>query len=552
MTRVPVCLTALTLCRRPTFLPALRLKALNAGQVLGGRDPRKRVLAGYLAALADLAAPKQALRILQDAPRLKVSEATGGGGRWSGGALVAMRSGLHTLRDTCCCLQAYQFGIAAALRQLGPEAHALVLGAGGGMLSLLAAEAGAAHVTAVERSRMLYRMAKQGVEANAVQHAAVVSRVQLLDRRLQAVGVTGEALPPDAALVLDQRRGTASTGDAAKTSSAAAGEAGEAGEAAAATTMPRRAGLLVTDLLDHGVLGLGLLPALDYAADRLLAPGALVVPSRVQVGVACWLHRAGLTRRRGQGSLVVPVLPLLLPQVYAVLLELRVGSVNGFDLSALNAYWWHPQSERLDLSRLPYRRLSAPFAVHSLDLQARLDARLAGHSGARSCSNSSGDCEAGGDECKHGSSAEEGATVWDSDVSLEVLVTAEGQWNAVAFWFETHMDATSGSALTSWGEGRSEDSSSSGSSSGCNEAPPPAAAARSWEPAVQYLDSRSVVGGGLVKLRVRQDSGQYIFSTHPQQCRPRHALGETEEPAPCLSIQVCVASLLPVRPRYLT
>ena len=37
----------------------------------------------------------------------------------------------------------------------------LVLGAGGGMLSLLAAQAGAGRVTAVERSRMLYRMARQ-------------------------------------------------------------------------------------------------------------------------------------------------------------------------------------------------------------------------------------------------------------------------------------------------------------------------------------------------------------------------------------------------------
>lgn len=34
------------------------------------------------------------------------------------------------------------------------------------------------------------------------------------------------------------------------------------------------------------MLGMGLLPALDYAGARLLAPGARVVPARVQVNPA--------------------------------------------------------------------------------------------------------------------------------------------------------------------------------------------------------------------------------------------------------------------------
>lgn len=33
------------------------------------------------------------------------------------------------------------------------------------------------------------------------------------------------------------------------------------------------------------VLGMGLLPAVDYAAERLLVPGAVVVPACIQVGV---------------------------------------------------------------------------------------------------------------------------------------------------------------------------------------------------------------------------------------------------------------------------
>ena len=38
-------------------------------------------------------------------------------------------------------------------------------------------------------------------------------------------------------------------------------------------------------------------------------------------------------------------------QVRAMLLELRVGDVRGFNLSALDAYRWHPGTERVDIDR---------------------------------------------------------------------------------------------------------------------------------------------------------------------------------------------------------
>lgn len=66
----------------------------------------------------------------------------------------------------------------------------LALGAGGGLLALLAAGAGAGRVTAVERSRSLYRMTRQALEANAAR-GEVARAVQLVDRKLQAVGVQG-------------------------------------------------------------------------------------------------------------------------------------------------------------------------------------------------------------------------------------------------------------------------------------------------------------------------------------------------------------------------
>ncbi len=38
-------------------------------------------------------------------------------------------------------------------------------------------------------------------------------------------------------------------------------------------------------------------------------------------------------------------------QVYAALVEVRLGDVAGFDLTTMNAYRWHPHTERVDLSR---------------------------------------------------------------------------------------------------------------------------------------------------------------------------------------------------------
>ena len=67
----------------------------------------------------------------------------------------------------------------------------LVLGGGGGVAALLAARAGAGRVTAVERERMLYRMARQALAANAAAPGA--ARITLLDRPLRLVGVAGAA-----------------------------------------------------------------------------------------------------------------------------------------------------------------------------------------------------------------------------------------------------------------------------------------------------------------------------------------------------------------------
>ncbi|KAL4447971.1 hypothetical protein ABPG75_005190 [Micractinium tetrahymenae] len=479
---------------RPTYLPAMRLKPLRPETALA--DPKRHLLTGYVSALADLSHPKQSLRTLEDLPRL----------------------------------QAYQRGITAALQSQPPGASALVLGSGGGLLPLLAAEAGAGEVTAVERSRMLYRMAKQVLEGNrgSGPDPGAADRVRLLDRRLQAVAVRGEALPPDAVLAREQAAAmvaaAAAAGGAAQAAAAEQLSSLQLGDDDVAAWLPGRASLLVTDLLDHAVLGQGLLPALDYAADHLLAQGASVVPAQVAV--------------------------------HACLLELRVGQVSGFDLSALNAYWWHPGagSERLELGRLAHRRLSAPFRVACLDLQARLDARLAARQAGSGGTDSSGsggtagsnqaegdsDGASGSAPSSSGSEGSGGSTAadagWELDVTLEVPVVADGHWNAVVFWFELHMEPCGGPAVTSWADGSAaigRGGSGPGSSEGADaqsttqceaqHAARPAGAC-SWDQAVQYVDSRAVLRGSSVQLRARHDAGQFVFTSSPPQCRPRHAL----------------------------
>ena len=65
----------------------------------------------------------------------------------------------------------------------------LILSAGTGLLGMLAAASGAPEVICIERSRFLYRMAKQALQANP----NLQSRIILVGRRLQACGVEGDS-----------------------------------------------------------------------------------------------------------------------------------------------------------------------------------------------------------------------------------------------------------------------------------------------------------------------------------------------------------------------
>ncbi|MCB2184951.1 MAG: tetratricopeptide repeat protein [Deltaproteobacteria bacterium] len=130
--------------------------------------------------------------------------------------------------------QAYQNALARAVQ---PGMLVLDIGAGSGLLSLLAIAAGAEKVYACEMSPLLAAKAREIVAANH------------LSERIQII--------PQSSLSLQIGR-----------------------------DLPRPADLLVTEIFDAGLLGEGVIPTLNHARRWLLAPQAPVLPHGATVYAA--------------------------------------------------------------------------------------------------------------------------------------------------------------------------------------------------------------------------------------------------------------------------
>ena len=410
---------------RPTWTNNLRTLPVIAREWIAA-EPKRAGLLSYVSAIGDIGAPKQALRILEDERRLEwFFEACKG-------AVVDAKS-------------------------------VLAVSAGGGVLGLIAAKAGASNVTQVERSRMLYRMAKQVRDSNEEGPLkSLCARVDLVSGILGSVGVE--------------------TPDGGEFVSSEENHANKSPKSPSKYLMKAKADVLVIDLLDHTALGMGLLRAIDYAAEHLLKADACVVPGNVKV--------------------------------MAQLVQMKLDPlVSGFDLSAMDQYRWYPGDERIDLDSTStnYATLSDPFIVVDLDLASRIN-------------KVQGRAHAGGNDQETGKTVgDQVEQPWEFEDTLCIQATASGQWNAVIFWFElSSSHCSSGAALSS----RSGEDQPTTTSTGSSPTPynTLTLSSSSWGQAVQYVGSRRVNAGENVSLRVQQDTSQIVFTAEPPHTRMHHAL----------------------------
>lgn len=158
--------------------------------------------------------------------------------------------------------------------------------------------------------------------------------------------------------------------------------------------------LVVSEILDVAGIGEGVLPSLRHAYKSLLKPGAVTVPS-------------GMTMYAQLISM---------PAFYKVN---PIKQISGFDLSPFNIFKSPDQYLPVKLNTFEHEYLSEPVAYYSFDLSAV---------------------------------PEERDTSNPHTTDIEFKVTQGGKVQAVAFWFELHLDDTLtlssglGGKLKHWGQ----------------------------------------------------------------------------------------------------
>lgn len=146
--------------------------------------------------------------------------------------------------------------------------------------------------------------------------------------------------------------------------------------------LPAKADVVVSEILDCGLLGEGVLPSLRHAYANLLQPGAISVPRSAEV--------FGVLVEIGHLKKVNPV-----------------GEISGFDLSAFEEFRMEDEYQKVHLESLPHQRLSDVFPIHHFDFQ-NLPAEHSAHDPLRK--------------------------------PISVLASDNGCLHAVAFWFTLHVD----------------------------------------------------------------------------------------------------------------
>ena len=244
--------------------------------------------------------------------------------------------------------QAYRRAIE---RAVDGRSRVLDVGTGSGLLAMMAARAGAASVIASEMSPGVAAAARQVVADNGY-----AGRVTVVNKKSTSLRLGEDLAQP--------------------------------------------ANVVVSEILDVGLLGEGVLPSLRHAQGHLLTPDPVVIPRGATVfGALVELPRLGRVN--------------------------PVRDISGFDLSAFDRFRAPDDYLDIRLDREPHRMLSAPARVVSFDF-SHLPAFV-----------------------PHDA---------PSEVRLDVTSTADGVVHAVAFWFDLALDdeitisTAPGAGLTAWGQ----------------------------------------------------------------------------------------------------
>ncbi|WP_019501181.1 tetratricopeptide repeat protein [Pseudanabaena sp. PCC 6802] len=216
----------------------------------------------------------------------------------------------------------------ALKRAIGDDSIVLDIGSGSGLLAMMAARAGASHVYTCEKVKPIANIARQIIQANGYS-----ARITAFNKMSNDLKIGSDLAEP--------------------------------------------ADVLVSEILDVGLLAEYVVPSVRHARSELLKPNAKIIPKSATV--------------------------------YAVLLdsidifhEDRVQNVSGFDLSLFNAFSNRSSYLQLFVRHFPYQSLSEQFEVFTFDFD--------------------------GDDIK------------PETRNLSVPIIQSGTCHAIAFWFGLWLD----------------------------------------------------------------------------------------------------------------
>ncbi|HEX8853403.1 MAG TPA: 50S ribosomal protein L11 methyltransferase, partial [Pyrinomonadaceae bacterium] len=215
----------------------------------------------------------------------------------------------------------------ALAKVVTPDSLVLDIGSGTGLLAMIAARAGAGATVSCEMVAPLAELAREVVARNGFD-----GKIQIMSKKSSDLTVGSD--------------------------------------------LPRRADLLVTETVDCGFLGEGIVPSINHAKANLLTEDALIIPRSASV--------------------------------YAMLVESQrlrglncVGRCAGFDLGLMRQYAT-PHYFPVRLAAFEYEALTAPFEVFRFDFGCEL--------------------------------------ILPSHKTISVPVTRAGTCHAVVFWFDMQLD----------------------------------------------------------------------------------------------------------------